>query len=194
MRPDNSALAAHPEQFEYAQSTAKTVMFAAVSAALLIGAILVVLNFDAVQAAGADLRGRRSRVLAPYFGYILIGLGLLFGIWAALHATRTGTWRMRTGQALKQQSWVLAGDLNAAHQRLASTDPRIYLPLPVSRQADAARRRLRAYTVEGAPITYLTLTAGAGKNEQHLPVLTFEGPAHEAFQQVRGRLRKSFQG
>ena len=194
MRPDNGALAAHPEQFEYAPSTAKTVAFAATAAVLLIGAILVVLNFDAVQQAGAEYRGRRARVLAPYFGYILIGLGLFFGIWAALHATRTGTWRMRSGQALKQQSWVLAGDLNEAHQRLATADPRIYLPLPVSRQADAARRRLRVYTVQGAPVTYLTLTAGAGKNEQHLPVITFEGPAHEAFERVRRRLRKPFKG
>ena len=194
MRPDNGALAAHPEQFEYAPSMAKTIAFAATAAVLLIGAILVVLNFDAVQQAGAEYRGRRARVLAPYFGYILIGLALFFGIWAAVHATRTGTWRMRTGQALKQQSWVLAGDLNEAHQRLATADPRIYLPLPVSRQADAARRRLRVYTVQGAPVTYLTLTAGAGKSEQHLPLITFEGSAHEAFDQVRGRLRKKFRG
>ena len=41
---------------------------------------------------------------------------------------------MRNGQALKQKAWVLAGDLEAAHQRLATADPRIYLPLPVSRQ------------------------------------------------------------
>lgn len=194
MRPDNGALAAHPEQFEYAQSTAKTVTFAAVSAVLLIGAILVVLNFDAVQEAGAEFRGRRARVLAPYFGYILIGLGLVFGIWAAVHATRTGTWRMRSGQSLKQKVWVLAGDLNEAHQRLATTDPRVYLPLPVSRQADAARRRLRIYTVEGAPTTFLTLSAGAGKNEKHLPVITFQGPAHEAFERVKGRLNKPFKG
>lgn len=194
MRPDNAALAAHPEQFEYAQSNAKTIAFATASAVLLIGAILVVLNFDAVQEAGSELRGRRSRVLAPYFGYILIGLGLVFGVWAAVHATRTGTWRMRNGQALKQKAWVLASDLEAAHQRLATTDPRIYLPLPVSRQADAARRRLRIYTVEGAPVTYLTLSAGAGKNERHLPVITFEGPAHEAFERVKGRLNKPFQG
>lgn len=194
MRPDNGALAEHPEHFEYAQSTAKTVTFAAVSAALLIGVILVVLNFDAVQEMGAQSRGRRARVLAPYFAYILIGLGLFFGLWAGLHATRTGTWRMRNGQSLKQKSWVLTGDLHEIHQRLASTDPRIYLPLPISRQADAARRRLRAYTVEGAPTTFLTLTAGVGKNEQHLPLITFEGPAHEAFQQVRGRLGKKFKG
>ncbi|WP_147918765.1 hypothetical protein [Ruania zhangjianzhongii] len=194
MRPDNGALAAHPEQFEFGQSTAKTLTFATVSAVLLIGAILVVLNFDAVQQVGADMRGRRARVLAPYFGYILIGLALVFGIWAALHATRTGTWKMRNGASLTQQSWVLAGDLNEAHQRLATADPRIYLPLPVSRQADAARRRLRVYTVDGAPATYLTLTAGVGRNEQHLPVIAFEGPAHEAFQQVKGRLRKPFTG
>lgn len=67
MRPDSGALAAHPEQFEYAQSTAKTVAFATASALLLIGVILVVLNFDAVQQAGDDFRGRRARVLAPYF-------------------------------------------------------------------------------------------------------------------------------
>lgn len=194
MRPDNGALAAHPEQFEFGQSTAKTVAFATVSAVLLIGAILVVLNFDAVQQAGAEYRGRRARVLAPYFGYILIGLGLFFGIWAAVHATRTGTWRMRSGQSLKQQAWVLAGDLHEAHQRLATTDPRVYLPLPVSRQADAARRRLRAYTVDGTPVTYLTLTAGVGRSEQHLPVIVFEGPAHEAFQRARNRLRKPFKG
>lgn len=97
---------------------------------------------------------------------------------------------MRTGQPLTQQSWVLAD----AHQRLATADPRIYLPLPVSRQADATRRRLRIYTVDGAPTTYLTLTAGAGKSEQHLPVIALEGPAHEALQQVKGRLRRPFRG
>ncbi|WP_163542084.1 hypothetical protein [Occultella kanbiaonis] len=194
MRPDNGTLAQHPDMFEFVRSPAKTTAFAIITAVLLIVMVLCLINFDAVQEMGENYRGRRSRALAPYIGYIVVGLCAIFAIWAGMHAARTGTWRMRNGQRLKQRAWVVNADLDAVHQRLSTMDPRAYLPMPVSSRSDNARRRLRAYTPEGASVTFLTLTAGVGKNERHLPLITFEGAAHEAFHSVRTRLSKPFKG
>ena len=195
MRPDNAALAQHPDHFDFALSPAKTAAFAAIGVILILIAVVAVFNLEALNEFGEEnASGRRSRALGPYLGYIVAGLGAVFGAWALVHANRTGTWKLASGQPLKQQAWVLHGDMDTAHQRLATTDPSVYLPLPISRRADDLRRRLRAYTPEGMPVTYLTLTMGTGKNERHWPVITFEGAAHEAFQQVRARLGKPYQG
>ncbi|WP_156253544.1 hypothetical protein [Pseudactinotalea terrae] len=195
MRPDNAALAQHPDHFDFALSPAKTAAFAAIGVILVLVAIVAVVNLDAINEFGEEnASGRRSRALGPYLGYIVAGLGAVLGSWALVHANRTGTWKLTSGQPLKHRSWVIQGDMDNAHQRLATTDPRVYLPLPVSRRADELRRRLRAYTPEGIPVTYLTLTMGAGKNERHWPVLTFEGAAHEAFQRSASKLGKPYQG
>lgn len=193
MRPDNGTLAEHPDLFAYTRSPAKTATFAVLAVLLLAGAVICALSFDAVQEFGAGLRGRSGRVLGPYLGYLAPAVLALLALLAGVHASRTGVWTRSDGRALEQQSWALSGDPEMTHQRLATGNPQAYLPLPVTRRDDA-RRRLRAYTVDGAPITYLTVTAGGGKSEAHWPLITLEGPAHQAFQQVRSRLGKPLKG
>lgn len=195
MRPDNGSLAEHPDLFRFVRSNAKTAAFVAIGVVLLGVALAALLNLEALNEFGAEnANTRRSRLLGPYLGYIVLGLGAVFGVWAVVHGLRTGTWQLADGQPLKQRSWVLNGDLDNVHQRLATTDPSVYLPLPVTRRSDELRRRLRTYTAEGAPTTYVTVTMGAGNNERHWPLLTFEGPAHQAFQGVSARLGKPYRG
>jgi hypothetical protein len=196
LRPDNGSLAEHPDHFAFVLSPAKTAAFAAVGTVLLVVAVVALINLGDLNTFGAENAGggRNSRVLGPYLGYIVVGLGAIFGGWALVHAFRTGIWTLADGRALKQRAWVMHGDLDSAHQRLATTDPSVYLPLPVSRRSDNLRRRLRAYTAEGLPVTYLTVTMGVGNNERHWPLLTFEGAAHEAFQRLQSQLGKPYQG
>lgn len=194
MRHDNGSLAEHPQHFSFVRSPGKSAAFVVIGAILLVVMVLCILNLDFLQEIGENSRSRRSRMLAPYIGYICIALSGGFGLWALVHAFRTGTWKLADGRALTQKAWVLNGDLDIVQERLATGDPSVYLPLPVTRQSDNLRRRLRAYTPEGMPVTYLTVTMGVGKNERHWPLLTFEGATHEAFTRVSSRLGKPFKG
>lgn len=195
MRPDNGSLAEHPDHFAFVRSPAKTTAFLVVGVVLLVVAIAALINLDDLNQWGVENSNtRRSRMLGPYLGYIVIGLAGGFGIWAVIHALRTGTWKTTGGLALSQKAWVLDGDLDSVYQRLATTDPSVYLPLPVTRRSDNLRRRLRAYTPEGSAVTYLTITMGVGNNERHWPLIAFEGAAHEAFQSVSSRLHKPYRG
>lgn len=195
MRPDNGSLAEHPDHFAFVRSPAKTAAFAVLGAVLVVAGLVALFNISEINQWGIETANtRRSRMIGPYLGYLAVGLGVGFGAWALVHAFRTGVWKLTSGQALTQKAWVLNGDLDSVYQRLATTDPSVYLPLPVTRRSDNLRRRLRAYTAEGMPATYLTITMGVGKNERHWPVIAFEGAAHEAFQSVSSRLGKPHKG
>lgn len=190
LRPDNGALAEHPHTFEYVRSPLRTVLSAIVAVLCAVGVALVLVNFEAVTEWGESYRGRRQ-ALAPYVGHIAVGLAAALGVSAGVSALTTGVWRLASGEKLSVRQWLLSGDPNEVYQRLATGDPRIYLPLPVNRRADSGRR-LRVYTPRHRPVAYLTVTAGAGTKEHHWPLVTFEGPSRDAFEQVRKRLTKKY--
>ncbi|MDR5698412.1 hypothetical protein [Agromyces aerolatus] len=180
MRPDDAVLAAHPEEFRFARSTAKTVVFTTLTVLALVGLVLAVVNFDAIRGdAATNMSGRRaglSPVVAPVVVVAAALFTVLFGLlaWRESHAWR----RLATGTALTARRFTVAGGddvAEALHARFVTGDPAQYLPVPNHKKGDVA---VRVYLAKPDRIAFITVQRGKGAETRAWPLITFRDRAY----------------
>lgn len=179
MRPDDAVLAAQPEEFRFARSTAKTVVFTVLLVLAVLGLVLAIVNFDAIRDDAADMTGRRAGlrgVVAPVVVIACALFAVLFGLllWRESHVWR----RVATGAPLRMRSFTVAGGDDVAetlHARFATGDPAQYLPVPNHKNGEIA---LRLYVSEADRVAYVTVQRGKGAAARTWPLITLRDRAY----------------
>lgn len=179
MRPDDAVLAALPEEFRFARSTVKTVVFTTLAALALVGLVLALVNFDAIRDDASNMSGRRAGlrpVVAPVVvvvaGFFLVLFGLL--AWRESHVWR----RVSSGTPLTMRSFTVAGGddvADAMHARFATGDPDQYLPVPNQKKGEIA---LRVYLAKPDRVAFVTVQRGKGPGARTWPLITLRDRAY----------------
>ncbi|GLU89083.1 MULTISPECIES: hypothetical protein [Agromyces] len=179
MRPSDATLAALPESFRYARSTARTVVFAVLAGVALVALVLVLVNFGAIRDDASEMTGRRSGlrgVVAPTLVVVAAFFALLFAWFAIGGAHR---WiRVDTGTALSGRHFLAAGgraEAEALHARFATGDPAVYLPVPNHKKGDI---RLSIYLAVPDRTAYVTVRLGKEPGATGLPLITLHDRAY----------------
>ncbi|MRG61345.1 hypothetical protein GE115_15925 [Agromyces sp. CFH 90414] len=185
VRPDNATLAARPEQFRHARSTAKTVVFAVLAAVALVALAVVLVNFEAIRDDAGDMTGRRSGlrgIVAPAAVVLCAFFAFVFG-WFAISGSHAWE-RTETGTRLKPRYFTVdgGGDVaDALHARFATGDPAQYLPVPNHRKGAI---RVAIYRADADRLGFVTIQVGKGAAARGWPLITMRDRAFVQLKQL----------
>lgn len=173
MRPDDAVLAAHPEEFRFTRSAAKTIVFTTLAVLALVGLVLALLNFEAIRDDAGTMTGRRAG-LSPVVAPVVVAAAALFAVLFALLAWResSGWRRLPSGTALSARRFTVAGGDDVAdtlHARFATGDPTQYLPVPNHKKGDIA---VRVYLAKADRLAFVTVQRGTGAETRTWPLIT----------------------
>ncbi|WP_308797150.1 hypothetical protein [Agromyces silvae] len=173
MRPDDAVLAAQPEEFRFARSTVKTVVYTTLAVLAVVGLVLALLNFEAIRDDAGNMSGRRaglSPVVAPV---VVIGAAFFAVLFGLLAWRESSGWRrLPSGTPLSARRFTVAGgddDAAALHARFATGDPAEYLPVPNHKKGDIA---VRVYLAKADRLAFVTVQRGTGADARTWPLIT----------------------
>lgn len=153
----------------------------------LVGLVVSLAQYDAIVALSSTYEGRRDGLrglVAPglvfFSGAAVVG-GLL---WLTLWAYR---WeRTASGAKLVQRASSYLSlppqEANALLERIGTGDPRVYLPLPLSKSGHVL---FAVWTVPDDAIAYVGLTVRQGNGWHPLPLVTLRDNAYAAVKDLR---------
>lgn len=159
----------------------------AFSALLVTVGVVAIFNYEAIAADAADYEGRRSAMrglVAPGW----VGIPLLFAPFAAVTAFRSSSrWRdPNSGEALRLRLegpiFLVASEAGKVHQRFATGDPRVYLPIRFGKNGEVG---FTLHATPKAKRAFVSITEGYGKHARPLPLIVLEGGAFEAIDSLR---------
>jgi hypothetical protein len=173
VRPDDTVLAAQPEEFRFARSTAKTLVFTTLAVLALLGLVLALVNFEAIRDDAGNMTGRRaglSPVVAPV---VVVAAGFFVVLFGLLAWRESSGWRrLPAGTPLTARRFTIAGDDDTAaalHARFATGDPAQYLPVPNHKKGDIT---VRLYLAKADRLAFVTVQRGTGAEERTWPLIT----------------------
>ncbi|WP_139416346.1 hypothetical protein [Agromyces laixinhei] len=184
--PQEQPLRASPAEVRRVRSRSQMVAALVMLVLGLVALVISIVMYDALVELSSTYRGRRGGLrdaVAP--GAVLLSAGAALGglVWLLAWSYR---WeRVATGTVLKQQaSSYLAlpsHEASAVLARLASGDPRTYLPLPVTNKGDVV---FGVWLAKADRVAYAGVAGRLGRDWQALPLAMLDGPAYEAISRL----------
>jgi hypothetical protein len=162
-----------------------------IAAALMIGAgavalILSVSLYDALVELSSDYEGRRSGLrsfVAP--GAVLLSTAAVAGGLVWLFAWSYRWERVATGAGITQQASsylaIAPHEAAATLERFRTGDPRVYLPLPVSKNGTVV---LGVWLAPADSLAYVGLAVRTGRDWEALPLVTLRDNAYAAISRL----------
>ncbi|WP_350349136.1 hypothetical protein ABIQ69_04140 [Agromyces sp. G08B096] len=184
--PQEAAFHAAPGEVRRVRSRGQmiaSIVLLAVGAVALVASIV---GYDALVELSTDFQGRRAGLrgaVAP--GAVLLSALAVVGglVWLLAWSYR---WeRVATGAPLVQRASsylaLPAHEASAVLDRLATGDPRQYLPLPVSVRGDVV---FAVWLAKADGLAYVGVSARSGRDWRPLPLARLTGNAYEAISRL----------
>jgi hypothetical protein len=184
--PQEQPLHAAPDEVRRVRSRGKMIGAAVMIGVGAVALILSVSMYDALVELSSTYEGRRSGMrglVAP--GAVFFSAAAVVGglVWFFAWSYR---WeRIATGTRLTQQasSYVRIAPQEAAAllERFRTGDPRIYLPVPITKNGDVV---LGVWLARADAIAYVGIAVRSGRDWQALPLVTLRDNAYEAISRL----------
>ncbi|MGD7731806.1 hypothetical protein ACQCX5_02455 [Propionibacteriaceae bacterium G57] len=176
-------------QFEKYRDPTRLAIGLGIAVVLLLLATLAWVNYDAIAESASNYTGRRA-ALRDLVAPAAVGIPLLLAVLAATEVWGTSMqWRdPGTGERLKLKItgpvFQVAAEAGQVHQRFATGDPRVYLPVNFGKNGQVG---LAVHTLPKQQRAFVSVTEGYGKKAKPLPLITLEGNAAVALDAVESQ-------
>lgn len=184
--PQEQPLYAAPELVRRVRSRGQLIGAAVMVGLGVVALVASLAMFDVLVELSSDLEGRRSGLrafVAP--GAVLLSAAAVIGglVWLFAWAYR---WeRVETGAKLTSRASsyldVAPQDAPALLERFRTGDPRVYLPLPVSKSGAVV---LGVWVAKDDAVAYVGIAARSGRDWQALPLVALRDNAYVAIEQL----------
>lgn len=187
MDPFDAALTQRPDRFELRRSPSKTILSLVMAGIGIALAVLVALNAEWVTDFVSRGGGGRLRLLGSFAVPAAIGIGALLTLVSLMIAwKRAHSWIVRdTGYELvrvfRGKQPITTAEAEGLHARLASGDPRNYLPL---RMAERGKVGVSILIAMDHDLALVSVVTGSGAAARALPLIELSGPAYAAIARV----------